>query len=217
LQHFGPEEDLPIPNKISNEEAKDKVLPQPANRKERKEKRFFWAIAVFFIFVIPVVAVNLQPVPLWLGRATAVSSFTFFLTVAIFWFGLDPKTRMIMGGRLAQPELDRERKKIEIGIRIAVVVFGVFFFWLDAFPLASDLIHLLKGEARTTFTAKVAYRTTALGGVLLGENSVRLVPGGDSYYAFYNWTKPLRVGESYEFVVLPRSRMILDFRGVKLL
>ena len=181
------------------------------NNEKMKRVHVYWLVAVFFVFILPIIVTNLRGIPNWLGRAIAVTSLMFFFAPAIFWYGLNPKTKMVRGGGLAEARFDKIRPRIEIGIRIAVVVFGIFFTVFDVLPLASDLYHVVKGEMPATFTAKVRYRTSGLGGVLLGENSIRFEREGKSYYVFYNWTKPLRVGESYEFRVLPRSRMVLDF------
>jgi hypothetical protein len=119
---------------------------------------------------------------------------------------------MITGkGGLAERKFDNVRPKIELGIRIAVVAFGILFLIYKTLPLGSDLAHLAAGEKPATFTATITYRTSSFGGVLLGERSVQFARGGMSYSLFYSWTSPLRVGESYEFTVLPRSRLILDF------
>jgi len=112
----------------------------PIDKNRIETKPFYWQLAVFFIFVFPIVAVNLPGVPIWVGRTIAVSSFTFCVTVAIFWFGLSPKTKMITEkGGLAEPKFDKARSKIEIGIRIAVVAFGILFVVYKTSPLASDL------------------------------------------------------------------------------
>lgn len=177
------------------------------------KNRSYWVLAILFFFALPIVAVNLPGISIWLGRTIAVSSFTFFMSVAIFWFGLSPKTKMITGkGGLADRKYDNARPKIELGIRIAVVAFGILFLVYKTLPLASDLAHLAAGEKPTRLTATITYRTSSFGGVLLGERSVQFARGGQSYYLFYSWTSTLRVGESYEFTVLPRSRLILDFR-----
>jgi hypothetical protein len=169
-------------------------------------------VGIALVFVLPVVIVSLPGIPVWLSRSIAVSTFIFFTTVGIFWFGLSPKSKMIMGGSLAESRYDRVRPKIDLGIRGVVVAFGVLFFVYKTLPLGKDIFHLATGEKPTKLTATVAYRTSSMGAVLLGERSVRFARDTTSYYLFYSWTSPLYIGESYEFLVLPRSRMILDFR-----
>ena len=61
------------------------------------------------------------------------------MTVGIFWYGLSPKSRMILGGTLAEPRFDKTRLKIEFAIRICVVVFGLLVLFYKAVPLGSDL------------------------------------------------------------------------------
>jgi hypothetical protein len=162
-------------------------------------------VAIVFVFLLPVIILSLPWGPVWLRRTIAVSSFTFFVTAGVFWLGLSPKSTMFR-------EETPARLKSERVIRIAVVAFGILFFVYQTSPLASDLFHLVTGEKPTKFTAMVTYRTSSLKGALVGERSVRFGRGGASYYLFYSWTSPLNEGESYEFTVLPRSRMILDFR-----
>lgn len=181
---------------------------------EKKRGRLFWWASVFFVYVLPLAAVSSGVAPVWLGRAIAVSSFTFFVTAAAFWSGLNPNVRMIKGGRYAQPDFAKFRRRTEIELRIVVVLFGILYAYYAALPLASDLIQLSFGERPAVFTDKISYRSTALFGVVLGENSVRFASQKGSYYLFYNWTKPLKMGQSYDFVVLPRSRTILDFHEV---
>lgn len=164
-----------------------------------------YLVTFVFVFLLPAIVVSLPWGPIWLRRTIAVSSFTFFMTVGIFWFGLSPKSKMFREGTPPRP-------KSELGIRIAVVAFGILFFVYQTSPLASDLFHLVTGEKPAKFTATVTYRTSAFAGVLVGERSVRFGRGGASYYLYYSWTSRLNEGESYEFTVLPRSRMILDVR-----
>ena len=163
-----------------------------------------YLLVIIFVFLLPSVIVALPWGPIWLRRAIAVSSFTFFMTIAVFWFGLSPKSKMFREGTPARP-------KSELGLRIAVVAFGVFVVVYMTSPLASDLFHLVTGEKPVKFTAKVTSRTSGVGGVLVGERSVRFGQGAESYRLYYSWTSRLNIGESYEFTVLPRSRMILDF------
>jgi hypothetical protein len=173
--------------------------------------RTYYRVAALFFFIFPVMMVSFPGIPIWLGRAAAVSIFFFFMTVAIFWFGLSPKSKMIQGGPLTEPRFEKTRRKIDLGIRSAVIAFGLIFLFYKTLPLASDLFHLSIGEKPAKFTARVAYETSSLGGVFFGERSVRFARDGMSYTVFYSWTSPLRVGTSYEFIVLPRSRLILDF------
>jgi hypothetical protein len=173
-----------------------------------------YGLAAFFLFILPFVAVSLPSVPAWLGRAIATSCFMFFSTVGILWFGLSPKSRVIgRSGKINQPQFDRVRPTIERIIRTIIVAFGVFFFFELTLPFATDLFHLARGMKPERITAGIIYRTVPLGGLWFLKQSVRFTRDAVSYSLFYSW-QPIRVGESYEFVVLPRSRVILEFQPI---
>jgi hypothetical protein len=178
----------------------------------QNRRRISYWVAAFFFFIFPSIMVSLPWIPIWLGRLIAVSTFTFFGTLAIFWYGLSPRSKMIRkGGKLNEPRFNRVRPKIERVMRALIVGFGAFFSFYVTLPLASDLVHLAAGEKPAIITGIPADKSVPLGGLWFLKQSVRFGREADSYSLFYSW-KPLRVDASYEFVVLPRSRVILDFR-----
>jgi len=181
-----------------------------ATAKAESKSRIGYWLALFFLFVLPLMMVSPSWIPPWVGRAAAVSSFTFFATIAVFWRGLSPKSKMIRGGRLSESRFDNVRPKIERGMRLLVVAFGFLLSFYVALPLALDLFHLAGGEKPTTITAVVKYKSVPLGGIWFVHQSVRFTRDAVSYSLFYSW-KPLQVGSSYQFTLLPRSREILDF------
>jgi len=164
------------------------------------------------IFVIPFVVVSLPGIPQWLGRTIATSVLIFSFTVGVFWYGLSSKTKMILpSGKLSQPQYDSVRPVIERNIRVLVLLFGAVFFYYLTFPLSIDLAHLIGGETPLKITGIVKGRSVPLFGLWFVEQSVRVFPDTKvKYQLYYSW-KPLRVRETYEFVVLPRSRVILEF------
>lgn len=176
-----------------------------------KSTRLYLALAVF---VLPYVLLILPGIPRWLGRTVAVTLFVFLLSVCVFWFGVSPKSKIIHeSGKLSQPQYDKVRPKIELGIRAAIVFLGVLFCFTATYPLALDLAHLAVDRKPTIFVGTVVDRSTPFMGVLLLAGSVRLSRVGPSYYLLYSRAQP-HLGESYEFLVLPRSRFIVDFRSL---
>ena len=176
-----------------------------------KSTRLYLFLAVF---VLPYVLLILPGIPRWLGRTVAVMLFVVLLSVCIFWFGVSPKSKIIRAsGKLSQPQYDKVRPKIELGIRVATVFLGVLFCFTATFPLALDLAHLAVGRKPTLFIGTVVDRSTPFMDVLLLAGSVRLSRVGPSYYLLYSRAQP-HLGESYEFLVLPRSRFIVDFRSL---
>jgi hypothetical protein len=166
-----------------------------------------WAV-VLSILIGPYLVLRLPGAPQVPTRGAIVSVQLLFAPVAILWFGL--KSQMIRpGGTLSEPKFDRARPRIELGLRILVVAFGVFFFWIVTLPVAEDLVLLAAGQNLLRITKTVKYRRFGSRGnprVSIGLSDE------DKAYDLYYPTKVLRLGETYEFVVLPRSRMILDYR-----
>jgi hypothetical protein len=181
----------------------------------RKEERMMKPLNLFrvFVFVIPFLIVSLPAIPQWLGRTIATSILMFSFTVGVFWYGLSSRTKMILpSGKLSRPEYDSVRPTIERNIRVLVVLFGAFFFYYLTFPFSVDLARLVGGETPFRITGVVRNTSVPLFGLWFLEQSVRVFPETNvKYQLYYSW-KPLRVGQTYEFAVLPRSRVIIQFR-----
>lgn len=113
------------------------------------------------------------------------------------------------GGKLAQPQYADVRPKIERNIRIVVLAFGVFFFFILTLPFSEDLIQLAATQKLLRITEVVR---SGHSGYRSGPRLSVSLSGSQKDYTLYYPTKTLNVGDNYEFVVLPRSRVILDYR-----
>lgn len=166
-----------------------------------------WLIAGV-IFLAPYLVLSLSRVPQALGRGVIVSIWLFGFPVAIGWFAL--KSQMIRpGGKLYQPRFDAVRPTIERNIRILAMAFGVFFVYFATLPFARDLIQLASGEASLQITSQVKLKESGYRNLV--EKTIGFSEGGKNYYLWYP-SKSIQVGRTYEFVALPRSRIILDYR-----
>jgi|HubBroStandDraft_2_1064218.scaffolds.fasta_scaffold83564_2 hypothetical protein len=166
----------------------------------------------FLLFVFPYWLLSLHTFQQWVSRAIAVSLFLTLMISATFWYGLSSKTRMIMpGGRLSQPQFDDFRPQMEKRIRIFIVLFGVFACIVMGIPFARDLIQLSSTREPIRITATTVDKSVPLFGLWFLEQSVRISRPGLEYHLFYS-LQPLLVGQKYEFLILPRSRVILEAR-----
>jgi len=165
-------------------------------------------VAFLSILIGPYLVLRLPGVPQALGRAVAVAILLFGAPVAIIWFGL--KSQMIRpGAKLYDPQFDSVRPRIELVIRILVLAFGVFFFFVLTIPLGEDLFLLAVGQKPLQVMKTVKYKRYGNRGPSV---SIGLSDEGEEYKLYYP-TKSLRNGDTYEFVVLPRSRTVLDYRA----
>jgi hypothetical protein len=166
------------------------------------------AVGVILLFVLfgPFFILRSPVVPQALVRMIAVSFWAFAMPVAIFWFGI--KSHMIRkGGKLYEPQYDDVRPKIERNIRFGVIAFGVFYFFVLSLPFAEDLIQVAIGHRLSRITKAVTYIKHTRGAL---SQDIGLSGSDKNYYLFYP-SKTLRVDNTYEFVVLPQSRVILDY------
>lgn len=165
-----------------------------------------WAV-VLSILIGPYLVLRLPGAPQASGRGVIVSVLLLGAPVAILWFGF--KSQMIRpGGKLSEPKFDRARPKIEVAMRMLLVAFGVIFFWSSTLPFAEDLALIAVGKKPLRITKTVKYMRSGRPGN--PRESIGFSDDDKAYQLYYP-TKALRVGDTYEFVVLPRSRMILDY------
>ena len=164
-----------------------------------------WA-AFISVFIGPYLVLRLPGVPQTLGRAVAMSVLLLGAPVAIIWFGL--KSQMIRpGAKLYEPQFDRVRPRVELLTRILVLAFGVFCFFVLTLPLGEDLLLLAVGQKPLRVMKTVKYKRYGSRGPMV---SIGLSDEDEEYKLYYP-TKDLRNGDIYEFVVLPRSRTVLDY------
>jgi hypothetical protein len=166
-------------------------------------------IAIFLLFILPFAVVSLPGIPTAAGRLVAVSSLLFAGPVIFLWYGVNPKSKII-GERAKLSE--KARPHVERIARVLIVAFAVFFVYVLTVPFATDLFYYAKGKEKPiTIVGVIKDKSVPLFGLWFLKQGVRLSYGAKSYALLYSWT-PIRFDRSYEFVILPRSRMILDFR-----
>jgi hypothetical protein len=78
-------------------------------------------------------------------------------------------------------------------------------------PFAEDLIQVAVGHRLSRTTKAVTYVRHS---GRAPSQDIGLSGSDKNYYLFYP-SKTLKVGNTYEFVVLPQSRMILDYDDLK--
>ena len=162
---------------------------------------------VFLLVILaPYIALSLPGVPQASGRTVFVAVFLVGAPVATLWFGF--KSQMIRpGAKLYQPQFASVRPQIERKIRILVFAFAAFFIYLLTLPFTEDLVRWARGREPMRIIQEVTHESAGFRSPWL---SVGLSHGARNYYLFYG-TKPLQLGHRYEFVVLPQSRLILDY------
>jgi len=167
--------------------------------------------------VLPYIVISLPGVPKSITRPIMVGVTSLVLTGAALWWGLDPKSRMLV--RLGTfesfkgPEYDASRTGIVLTVRAIFIGFGLLCLASGPLPLAGDSIRILRGEKPTHIVGTVVKNSSPAFGAWYLNQSVTLSSGSTEYKLYYS-LQPLRIGETYELDVLPSSRLVLDFRGL---
>lgn len=174
------------------------------------KRRTIGAIAVVFIFG-PYLFLASPNTPQASGRTLVLATWAFAVPIAILWFGL--KGQMLRpGAKLYQAKYDESRPTIVRGIRLVVLGFGVFYLLVLSLPIGEDLTR----AAATHAFLRVRASVVNVGGSSYHSVSLTVTLSDDSKgYSLFYPIKPLKIGQSYEFVLLPHSRMILDYNPTK--
>ena len=112
--------------------------------------------------------------------------------------------------RIYQSRFDAVRPQIERNLRIIVVAFVLFWLYFETLPFGHDLIQLQAGRALPRITKEVKHVDSGYRAMGI-QKTIGFASERENYYLWYS-SKFLRVGDTYEFVVPPSSRIILDYR-----
>jgi hypothetical protein len=169
-------------------------------------------IFLAIMFLTPCVLLSVPSIPPWLGRTIAVFILALGSTLFFLLAGLVPKLKWVsVGSKLRRPEFDAIRPKMEQRLRLFVLILGAFVFLFGTLPVMEDVVHLCAGEKPVQITETPQSTSTLFGTWFLAQ--FVNFPSEKSCSLFYSM-KRVRVGEEYDFLILPRSRVIVDFHDL---
>jgi hypothetical protein len=167
------------------------------------------AVPAIVLLVIPYLLLSVPGVPPPLGRTIGASILCLGAASFFILGGLVPKLKLIsVGPKLRRPEFDDIRPMLERRLRLIAIGLGVFMLFL-ARPLVVDVVHLCKGE-RPVQIVEIPRSTSSVFGLWFLVQFVNVSPSEPSHTLIYS-VSPIRAGRKYEFLLLPRSHLILDF------
>jgi hypothetical protein len=199
--------------------ALERVLANEAKADEtvsQHEKQHWLMAAVILLFLaLPELAIHLLKDPLWLGRGLAALACNLGLVALALWWFFNPLDLIVDRGKDAQ--IDRLEKTYRLSYRalarnarLLAAAAVALFLWFS-FPVSRDLAGLaLKRESVETQKAAVS---SSHGGAATGMILWTVLLQGntsDSYTIYYPSGVP-REGETYQFSILPHSKVIVAF------
>ena len=149
------------------------------------------------LFLMPYVLTYFPGLPRRFGRVIALSFMALAATAVAFWFGCNLDLHVI-----------KTNSNLDVIIHIISISFGIWLCVVMLYPLAIDVERLIINKESTRFRRIVSDRRVPNRAPIC---LVRFSGGGPSYYLWFAVGLP-EVGQVYNFEVLPKSRVILDFR-----
>lgn len=170
-------------------------------------------ILAIVIVVLPYALLAIPGIPPWLGRLLGACILVFGGTLLFFLAGLVPELGLSsVGPKLRRPEYDAIRPTMEKRLRFIFIGFGLLICFFVTFPVANDLIRMCAGQKPMRITETVHSTSTLFGAWFLVQ-FVDFPSGAGSDTLLYSVT-PLRANTGYQFLILRRSHLILDFRRI---
>lgn len=174
-----------------------------------------WYVAALVI-LMPIILV-LFVEPAWAGRMAGISFGYVLLPILLLLFGLFRRQDYF---GLDSPLYKRFSKNtIDFVARSIVVIFAAFAIFSLSLPFLKDVYASLRGEVPLVQEMYVANtRVNSITGLIMErvivENNVETKE--NSYIAFFFSPSHIMHENSYEFLYLPNSRIILDARVISL-
>lgn len=134
----------------------------------------------------------------------------FYVSIIIFllFYFLSRRTELIKKNSKIMASCGKNTKqRVNIFIRFIGICFTFMFFFYGTLPILNDIRYLLTGGELQTMTINVDKNQTTLGLWFLSQN-VQDSSDVQKYHLLYS-VDPLKVGDTYDCLVLPHSKQIL--------
>lgn len=168
-----------------------------------------WYIATLLLFG-PILLIAVVD-PSWVGRFISIIMWATVAPAYALVVGLNPHSKFL---RDNSPLYKRfSKSNIDLFNRSAVLVFAVAFLYFFTLPVFKDAVAIAQDKAPLEITSMVPAANQ--GKFLIGETlELASSPSAESktYYAYYFAPRFIMQGQTYEFLYLPNSHMIVDAR-----
>lgn len=171
-----------------------------------------WGVVVV-VFLLPFMSIVLAGKYKWAGRMVGLSIVIPFSAPAILWYALNPKSIFLRkGAKLHKPELSKVKAHVTLIMRITLVILALILLWGIVVPFASDLIEFVGGQKPVVVRGIVSTVQTPFPLLEFISQEIVLEEKGTttSYRFFYPLRPELRKGATYELIILPKSRIVLE-------
>lgn len=171
-----------------------------------------WYVAVILLFAPMVTIWAIEPN--WLGRFIGLGFWFVLAPLLILWSALDPRVHFFREDAFLYKKFDK--KRVEKVARIIVFVVGVLSSIFLVVPFSRDSIFLFSKNplTRTSLITDIS----GIGRGLIIEHIVlekEVSTKDNSFTAWYFPPRHIMQGNTYEFLYLPHTRIILEARLIE--
>jgi len=173
-----------------------------------------WYVAIFII-VGPLLLLTLIE-PNWVARFLGIGFFYFLPPLIATWYVVSPRKHLrdIDDRKNVWPEYIVKRigdKGVDVATKILCLVAGAWWIIALCVPLVKDIHLVISREAPITTVGEVTHKKNTL---FISEqivfNNEAITKPENTFYAWYFPLRYIMVGNEYEYMYLPNSRLILD-------
>jgi len=172
----------------------------------------------FILFVFPIVCITAAGENEWIGRLITLTVVFTFGIPTLFWWALNPKSNFITKrAKLNQPKFKKIKRYIDFLMRLVIIAFGICLLWGTAIPLAIGVGSLMRDERPVVVRGCTTSITTPFPLLEFLSQEIVLENTGDktTYRFWYSLRPRLKHNRNYEFLILPRSRLVLEAKELK--
>ncbi len=167
---------------------------------------------VFLVYIILPYGIIILADNEWIGRVIGLT-IVFFVTIPLLlYLGLNKKIKIIKAkGKINKvDQLKGKKDVIELGIRFMIVSFAIGFLFLFIIPFARDIYFLANEGTPLVTEQKIISNNSTFGAWFLSQTIQLEMNKKTNCYFLYSLKKRIRKNKSYEFKILPHSRLIVE-------
>jgi|SRR3989344_5606744 len=178
---------------------------------KKRLKNWTWYYAVLVIFGPFILAAFFEPD--WIARLFGLSFFYIGLPVIGFWYAFGPRKNLGAEGKTIWPTYITMHfgDKAYLGTRIVILIFVGAMLMLLTIPYVKDSVAVIGTNAPLSGEGTVTYikNTLFISNQIVFNNQPTTIPE-NKFYALYFPLRYLIQGNTYEFIYLPNTHIILD-------
>jgi len=182
----------------------------------RIRKFILAAIPVVLLF-IPLICLQIFRSNQWIGRLIALSILLPFAIFALAWFVFDPTCKFLSPKTKLSKANERVKKIWALICRLFLLGIMLILLIGVVVPFEADIVSLIAGKELVVVSGETTSIIVPFPLLELISQEVTIDPNGhkESYHFYLSFQPRLNIESKYEFIILPRSKIILEAKKLE--